>query len=1132
MSLLALKDTTIQLSTRDDESLKGIKHLVLEVNMNGQVVDKANLLSQTSSPWKWDADQILVIRDVATDFMISVVIESDRNDHQVIAFMELNGLELCNAIGKQHEVPLMSVENYPSLVLRTSAMAVDNIEDLFARSGLKDIEGGGPSPTEAAIKKMLADGKTAYDDFRWHGKLERLEQAISRYRTAIQVISEGDPRVPGILNSLGIFLQSRFEQLGCLDDINEAIERLQIAILLTPDDDPDKPSGLTNLGSALIRRFERLGTLDDLDKAVQHQEAAVHSTPDGDPKMSIRLNNLGTSLKARFERFGGLNDIGDAIVRLQRAVNITPDTDPAKPSRLSNLGGVLYARFLQSGDIADIDGAVAQMQLAASLTPDNNPSKSGRLSNLGSSLQVRFKRLGNIADLDNAILYQQQAINLRPDSHPNKSTSLNNLGNSLKIRFHQLENRADLDNAILRYQKAVTLTPVGHPAKAIWLNNIGGSLGERFNSFGNLDDINDAIVQLQMAVDLTPDKHPNKSTYLGNLGTYLRDKFIRLGNVTDLDNAIKNEEQALKLTPMSHSNRALRLSNLSTSLLYRFNQFHDLGDAKMAILHSSTAAMSPNGAPTSRFRAAELWIRLASRINHDSLLAAYGCVLDLMPLVAWLGLPIADRHHYLMQIGVMARDAASAAISAEQFDKALKWLEQGRSIVWTQILQLRTPVDQLREVDPELAGRLLRVSRLLDHGSQPITFSDGKSSSIEEEGRQYRALTVEWESIIKQIRSLPDFKDFLRPPHLSQLMDVAHSRPVVVFNIAKTRCDALALLPELDDVIHIPLPNITSDRVTELRDELKDHLYSSGIRMRNTRAAMKFSDYSGEEDCRRILAELWNSIVRPVLDALAFSPHPAVLPRIWWCATGPLAFLPIHAAGLYGPNSGDSQITNYVISSYAHTLSTLLDPPKSRITSSFNLLSVIQPSAPGASSILHTKQELECIRRHTTGRDHVVLEGEAGTKKQVMRGMQECNWLHLTCHGIQVPDEPTKSALLLEDGHLRLEEIIRLDLPHAEFGFLSACQTTTGDENLSEEAAHIAGGMLLAGYRSVVATMWSIQDELAPLVTDEFYRHIMREGERPDPRKAAEALHMSVQKLRQQPGVQLTDWIPFVHLGV
>jgi CHAT domain-containing protein len=179
-----------------------------------------------------------------------------------------------------------------------------------------------------------------------------------------------------------------------------------------------------------------------------------------------------------------------------------------------------------------------------------------------------------------------------------------------------------------------------------------------------------------------------------------------------------------------------------------------------------------------------------------------------------------------------------------------------------------------------------------------------------------------------------------------------------------------------------------------------------------------------------------------------------------------------------------------------------------------------------------TKIELDRIQNRLTNREHVVLEGKEGTRRQVTREMEGCNWLHLACHGVQRPDEPTKSALILEDGHLTLEEIIKLNLPKAELAFLSACQTTTGDAKLSEEAVHIAGAMLLAGYRGVVATMWSIQDDLAPDVTDEFYGHIIKDGERPDNRKAAEALHMSVQKLRKKAGVRLTDWIPFVHLGI
>ena len=86
--------------------------------------------------------------------------------------------------------------------------------------------------------------------------------------------------------------------------------------------------------------------------------------------------------------------------------------------------------------------------------------------------------------------------------------------------------------------------------------------------------------------------------------------------------------------------------------------------------------------------------------------------------------------------------------------------------------------------------------------------------------------------------------------------------------------------------------------------------------------------------------------------------------------------------------------------------------------------------------------------------------------------MPKCHWAHLACHGIQGVDSPTESAFILADGKLELEELIKRPLPHAQ----SACKTATGDLKLAEEAAHLAAGMMLAGYRSVIATMWSIRN--------------------------------------------------------
>ena len=124
---------------------------------------------------------------------------------------------------------------------------------------------------------------------------------------------------------------------------------------------------------------------------------------------------------------------------------------------------------------------------------------------------------------------------------------------------------------------------------------------------------------------------------------------------------------------------------------------------------------------------------------------------------------------------------------------------------------------------------------------------------------------------------------------------------------------------------------------------------------------------------------------------------------------------------------------------------------------------------------------------------------------------------------------PTKSAFILADGNLELEELIKHPLPRAEFAFLSACQTATGDVKLAEEAVHLAAGMMLAGYRSVIATMWSIRDMDGPEVAGDVYAELLKDG-KADHTQAAYALHRAVQKLRLS-GATFLAWMPFIHFG-
>ena len=162
-----------------------------------------------------------------------------------------------------------------------------------------------------------------------------------------------------------------------------------------------------------------------------------------------------------------------------------------------------------------------------------------------------------------------------------------------------------------------------------------------------------------------------------------------------------------------------------------------------------------------------------------------------------------------------------------------------------------------------------------------------------------------------------------------------------------------------------------------------------------------------------------------------------------------------------------------------------------------------------------------------------LLESSVGTVEEVLSLMKEADWVHFACHGIQDAVNPTKSGLCLADQRrLKVSDIIGLSRPRGGLAFLSACQTAMGNEHLSDEAIHIAAGMLFAGYGGVVGTMWSISDELAPDVARDVYAQLFQNGTRPDYREAARALHGAIGRVRDSGRAPFVKWLPFIHVGL
>ena len=254
------------------------------------------------------------------------------------------------------------------------------------------------------------------------------------------------------------------------------------------------------------------------------------------------------------------------------------------------------------------------------------------------------------------------------------------------------------------------------------------------------------------------------------------------------------------------------------------------------------------------------------------------------------------------------------------------------------------------------------------------------------------------------------------------------------------------------------------------------------------------------------------------------------LPHLTWCTTGPLAFLPLHAAGDYPARLCAS---DFVVSSYTPTLDMLLNDEPDVPSSLFGdgTLLVSQPYTLGYSAI--PGADRECNKVSEKFSRGTVLYHKAATVDTILEMMGQHSCIHLACRGVQVLEDPTKSAFVLYDGQLELSRLMSKSMKKAKLAVLSACQTAAGDEKLPDEAMHLAASFLAVGYRDVVGTMWSIIDDDAPRVVETFYAKLQTMYEEGNDRlSVAYALHEAVKELRKEIGESnFLRWVSFVHFG-
>ncbi|KAJ7108164.1 CHAT domain-containing protein [Mycena epipterygia] len=1065
----------------------------------------------------------------------------------------------------------------------------DHLHDLAISSFFRFEQGGEPKDIDDAIdlhRKALALRPPFHPSrdrsltnlaiaihtrFDEGGDLKDINEAVQLHRDALALRSPLHPACGSSLSNLANAVEARFKQHRDLKDINEAIELHRKALALRPPHHPSRAMSLNNLAIAILTKFEEEGDLKDIDEAVQLHREALALRPPPHPARGSTLNNLANALQKVFQHQGDSKDIDEAIELHREALALRPLPHPSHAISLNNLAVAISTRFEHGGELKDIDEVIQLHRDALALRPPPNLARSSSLNNLATAVQARFDQRGDLKDIDEAVQLLREASALRPPPHPARGSSLNNLANALQARFNHWGNSNDIDEAVQLHRESLALRPPPHPAHAISINNLANTVRARFDRREDPNDINEAIELHREALKFHAPPHPYHGGCLYNLATALQTRFKQQGNPKDIHEAIERHRDDLVLRASPHPHHGSILQGLAICLgsLYSHTNNGATLD-NMAILFEK-AVKYLSSSPLIRFRHACSWARTAAQYNHTSSLPAYNAAIELLPQVVALHLDVVSRQQILSTRDAvsLASGAATCAVGLSQFDLAVEFLEASRSVFWSQSLHLRTSLDDLTNIRPDLSSKLEELSTQLDQASFRDTLRNAdqyKVISMEAEGARTRHLNEEWEEVVKSVRMVPGFVDFLQPKSIQKLQQAAVNGPIVVIHCGEASSNALVI--NSLGVKCVPLPELYISKAQILADMFiaassstsidieklfKNHQHTmahSGGQSLLSRLVGEREDsdnFSVDKQFCHILELLWHWMVHPIFRALDLkkSSRP---PRLWWCPTGPFAFLPIHAAGIYGMEGTDC-VSDYVVSSYTPTITALLDPPSpSHLAPKFKMTAVIQPYTPDFSPLPGAQKELEKIEARVPKQWLVSLgDTTPATVDTVLVHLRESSVVHFACHGVQDLEQPLHSGLALTDGRMNVSEIMRrpednktLDIKKSmSLAFLSACETAKGDTITPDEAMHLAATLLFAGFRGVVATMWTMDDRDGPKVADIFYKHLFENCDPsstppvlPNLTRAAEALHLAVAKLREDPDIPFSRWVPFVHYGL
>ena len=762
----------------------------------------------------------------------------------------------------------------------------------------------------------------------------------------------------------------------------------------------------------------------------------------------------------------GIGEFEQALPQYEKALALYPSgEDPMMGATLhSRLGFALHQMLERERALREYRVALTSAKDAAAVLADElRSSASG-----GSELMK----------------HANDAVTLR-QLYLNATAVLVSLGRFEEAieAFHQRElvdlQRALQDPAVLAGLGAVgpLIQHSNTLVEGFLLNGEGACLNELADETGLLEHRERAITLLKKATDTArtlPGEKAVLPTALSNLGS----AYQSLGRSGEAVRAYRQAVAVARQPPGEPYSELAAWNNLADLFL----EAGDLAGAREAIKSLGEALAHVPSDPEMTWRLESLRGRLfEAEGRFEDAAARFEKAIDLVEAErAAISIPKLKEtffrtrqrpYEYLARVlGRLGRHEDALFVMEKVRARSL-----ADSLSGLRVVRGVSPALKTRETDALAAQRALLVARnrVAAPGADPQA---SVKLSVQEERARNAGRTY-----LEILAGAPEYADVkgadpLKPREVAALLD---PDTVLLTYLLGERTAMVGVLRPNGEAVTKPLPTAPSE-LQKLASEFAGLVRGAG----GGRGAAPLG--GAPRPWRPASEALFRALVAPVWEHVAGAKRLAVVPY------GALNYVPFGAlarpgGGLLIESHEIAVLPSATVLKYCRARA-----GKGRARAVVFALGRTQPKAGrGWTPLPWTVQEGRSVQEILP--DARLVQEAEFTRESVVRLAPSYDIVHFATHGLLDGGDPLRSAVITADEPLRVEDIFELRL-NASLVVLSACESGLGRIFRGDEIVGLTRAFFYAGTPSVLATLWSVDDESTARFMAGFYRALQRPG--------------------------------------